>query len=505
MNPDPTDPEYLIESTNAMFVVCGKEGRILTVNRMAELVTGYQREELIGQDWFSLLVPRDRYPYVWEAFLACRDEEDFVWEFENPILTKDGKERFVSWRNTPFQENGETVGTISFGIDITNQKRLEGQLLQAQKMEAVGRLAGGVAHDFNNMLTVILGQIEVILSSLPADHGLTESARAIEKAGRHSRDVTRQLLAFSRKQISSPEEIDLNEQIGAIRSTVSRLIGESINLVFEPGPDLWQVCIDPMQIEQIMMNLCINARDAMPDGGDLIVRTRNEVITREYSSRQVEVVPGDYVRIDFEDEGEGMAPGVLAHIFEPFYTTKECNQGTGLGLATVYGAVKQNGGFVNVYSEVGQGTTFAIFLPRSGKLPIRKVPSPAGEAVANTETILLVEDNELVREMTEQYLRSIGYRILSADGPTQGLRELQDHREEVDLLLTDVVMPEMNGVELSQKAKEIAPELKILFMSGYTENVVVRNGLLKDEIAFIQKPFSLDALADKIRGELQKA
>jgi two-component system, cell cycle sensor histidine kinase and response regulator CckA len=375
--------------------------------------------------------------------------------------------------------------------------RLEQQLFQSQKIESLGRLAGGVAHDFNNMLTVILGNIELMKQELPEDHVLAKGIREIEKAAVHSQAITRQLLAFSRKQVIEPKIIDLNESIGRTQETLFRLIGEDIDLRFNPGKDLWKVRFDLSQIDQILVNLAVNSRDAMPEGGSLAIRTENVYLDEAFCWEHPPCSAGDYVLLTVSDNGLGMDSETVSHVFEPFFTTKEEGKGTGLGLATVYGIIKQNHGFVDVRSEPGQGAEFRIYIPRQ-----EGEAEPAGKAeespaISVKRTILLAEDNEMVRTMVAAMLRAIGHEVVVADSPHAAITLCGNAETKIDLLLTDVVMPVMSGKELSDRIKRMAPEIKVLFMSGYTADVIINLGL-QEEAHFIQKPFGPADLARKI-------
>ena len=497
-----TYAEKLVESANAMIVVLDAKGKVQVFNKAAEEITGYTRQELLGFNWFEILVPKDKYPNVWDAFeKSARD--GLPRSFENPILTKAGEERFISWQNTELLENGAFIGSISYGIDITERKQLEKQLLLSQKMEALGQLTGGIAHDFNNMLSVILGHAELVKSSLPAGDPLLKNVLEIENAGLHSRDITRQLLAFSRKQIIAPKTTNLNQLITNIKKTVAKLIGENIDFRFFPQRDLWNVRFDPTQLDQVIINLAVNARDAMPDGGTLTIETSNVKLDEVYCTLHVECRPGQYVSLSVADDGEGMDKETLSHAFEPFYTTKEVGKGTGLGLATIYGIIKQNGGFIDVYSEPEKGTTFRIHIPRL--MDEAEEEKVAEEALIgfHSGTVLLVEDDDMVRRMTAAILKKIGYSVVIAETPIEALTFFEKEDTPIDLLITDVVMPQMSGTELIAKINKIKPELKVLFMSGYTENVIVRQGVLKEGIHFVQKPFSLNDFARKVREAIE--
>ena len=406
-------------------------------------------------------------------------------------------------------EAGATVYLMGSFVDITERKRaeeekakLESQLLQAQKMESVGRLAGGVAHDFNNMLSVILGYAALMKSKLPAGDPLMNNVLEIEQAGLRSRDITRQLLAFSRKQIIAPRPVNVNNLLTATQTTIARLIGEDIDLQFFPKKDLGTIKIDPSQVDQIIMNLAVNARDAMPGGGTLTLETENVHLDEAYCRQHLGSTPGHYVLLAVSDNGAGMDRDTLSHVFEPFFTTKEIGKGTGLGLATVYGIVKQNGGFINIDSGPERGTMFKIYFPRiKEEEQIEKtVEAPFS---SGTGTILLVEDDAMVRGVTAALLEEIGYTVLIAKTPLEALATCEKKDTAIDLLLTDVVMPEMKGPELRHRINDIRPGIKVLFMSGYTANVIVHHGVLEEGVRFIHKPFSMQDLAGKVRDAIR--
>jgi len=383
--------------------------------------------------------------------------------------------------------------------ELAERKRMEGILLQSKKMESVGRLAGGVAHDFNNMLGVILGSTQLSLPKVPEGSALWLNLNAIAKAAERSRDITRQLLAFSRKEIIAPKAVDLNVLIGESEKLLARLIGEDIKLAFRPGSDLWTVMIDPSQLDQILINLAANARDAMPDGGSLTIETDNIQIDGDYSHFHPDARAGDYVRIVIGDSGRGMPPEVREHIFEPFFTTKDVGQGTGLGLATVYGIVTQNNGFINVYSEPGEGTMFKIYLPRllAEVAPATEAPPPVLES--GSGTILLVEDDELLLWVTTEILQEMGYTVIQASTPQEAIAICEKGDVLVDLILTDVVMPEMNGKEMVDVIRGMGSTIKVMFMSGYTADIVAQRGIVEEGMSFIQKPINPGELNEKIK------
>jgi two-component system cell cycle sensor histidine kinase/response regulator CckA len=379
----------------------------------------------------------------------------------------------------------------------------EKRLYQAQKMEAIGHLAGGVAHDFNNLLTIISGYSEMLLSQrLPPD-----SARPlieeIKKAGTRAAGLTRQLLAFSRQQVLEPKVLDLNAAVKDTQKMLRRLIGEDIRLTSVLDPALGRVKADPGQIEQIIMNLVVNARDAMPQGGKVTLETRNVELDETYAQAHQEVKPGRYVMLATTDTGSGMTEEVKARIFEPFFTTKEKAKGTGLGLATVYGIVKQSGGFIYVYSEPGAGTVFKVYFPLvTESLTSVASPSAGAKAATGTETLLLVEDEEGVRMLTRQVLQSYGYKVLDACDGAQAIRSAQQHQGPIDLVVSDVVMPGMGGRQLTERLAALRPAIKVLYLSGYTDDAVVRHGVLTAQTHFLQKPFTPAALANKVREVL---
>jgi signal transduction histidine kinase/ActR/RegA family two-component response regulator len=383
--------------------------------------------------------------------------------------------------------------------------KLEAQLRQAQKMETVGQLAGGVAHDFNNMLSVILGYTEMALITLDEAQPLFTYLNEIRRAAERSADITRQLLAFARKQTIAPKVLDVNETVEGMLKMLQRLIGENIALNWQPSSVLWQVKVDPSQIDQILANLCINARDAISGVGKITIETGNRTFDEDYCARHAGFVPGDFVRISVSDNGCGMDREMLDHIFEPFFTTKVLGEGTGLGLATVYGIVKQNNGFINVYSEPCHGTTFTIYLPRhTAKSKQAKKHGPTRSVTRGNEAILLVEDEQVILDMVTMMLESFGYTVLAASTPREAISRAENFIGKIQLLMTDVIMPEMNGRELEKILLTHYPSIKRLFMSGYTASVIAHHGVLDEGVNFIQKPFSLQGLAAKVREALDK-
>ena len=444
--------------------------------------------------------------------LVALISEGREYDIEYSINPADGSAAKVIHSGARLEKDtqGNPLLVLGFIQDITERIRLEkertaleAQFQQAQKMDSVGRLAGGVAHDFNNMLTVILGNVAMALEQADPTQPLHTDLIEIRKAASRSTDLTRQLLAFARKQVVAPKVLDLNDTVVGIIKMLQRLIGEDISLKWLPAADLWPVKVDPSQIDQILANLCINARDAIKGVGNIAIETGNYTFDEDYCAVHAGFAPGEYVRLSVSDNGHGIDKEALANIFEPFFTTKGPGEGTGLGLATVYGAVKQNNGFINVYSEPGTGTTFTIYLPRhEGGAGEEQAADVAAPLARGQETILLVEDEPSILKLTMRILTRQGYAVLPAKSPAEALRLASEHKGTIHLLMTDVVMPEMNGRDLAKDLQSRYPSLKVLFMSGYTANIIVHQGVLDQGVQFIQKPFSIDDIAAKARQVL---
>jgi nitrogen-specific signal transduction histidine kinase len=402
------------------------------------------------------------------------------------------------------QLDGEAC-ILAITKDVTESKRLEQQMQGAQRMESIGRLAGGVAHDFNNMLGVIIGYSELLQERLPLTDPSRKNVDEIKRAAQRSATLTRQLLAFSRQQILDPRVLNLNSVLDNVSSMLRRMIGDDVQLVLLPEASLGSVKADPSQVEQILMNLAVNARDAMVGGGKLIIETANAELDETYLHTHPSAASGPYVLVSVSDTGHGISPKDMPHIFEPFFTTKGPGKGTGLGLSTVYGIVKQSGGYIWVYSEEGKGTTFKVYLPRiHGPAAQLEQPSAAAGVGGGTETILLVEDEESLRELTRSLLASGGYSVLEAADATIALAIALNHKGKIDLLLTDVVMPGMNGCELEQKLKASRPDLKTAYMSGYADEMIARHGVLSPGVDLLPKPFTRNSLFSKMRSVLTR-
>jgi PAS domain S-box-containing protein len=417
--------------------------------------------------------------------------------------TKNGSIIEVEISSNPITFQGRAA-VLVLANDITEKKKLEAQLLQSQKMDAIGQLAGGVAHDFNNLLGVITGHTELLLKDLGAQHPGLRRAEQIQRAADRAGGLTRQLLAFSRKQVLVPEVLDLNAVLEDTEKMLRRLIGEDVQLVTVFAPGLGLVKADPGQMEQVIVNLAVNARDAMPRGGKLIIETANVDLDGSFSRTHPEVRPGSYVMLAVSDTGHGMDTDTIPRIFEPFFTTKEVGKGTGLGLSTVFGIVKQSGGHIAVYSEVGQGTSFKVYLPRierSGEMAAAGV-ARAEAPRAGSETILLVEDEEALRHLIREILEAGGYRVLPGGSPEEAVATAETHSGPLHLLLTDVVMPRMSGRQVADRVKASRPAVRVMYMSGYTDEAISHHGALEPGTHFMQKPFTADALLRKVREVL---
>ena len=473
--------------------------QVLYVNPAYEKVWGRSRHSLYenGRTWVDAIHREDRGAANTLLEHVVRGERVAV---NYRILRPDRSVRYIEDVGFPvLDEDGTVRRIVGFCLDVTERRQLEAQLRQAQKMEAFGQLAGGVAHDFNNLLTVITGYSELLASQMASVDPRRSYLEQIQRAGERAASLTRQLLAFSRQQVLEPKVLDLNAVITGTEKMMRRLIGEDIALAANLAPDLCRVKVDPGQIEQVIMNLAVNARDAMPQGGRLTIETQNVDLSALYSRTHSEAVPGRHVLLAITDTGRGMTAEVKSRIFEPFFTTKAVGKGTGLGLAVVQGIVKQSGGSIEVYSEVGKGTSFKIYLPavdaRAGSPFEARVSEPAH----GKETIILAEDDGAVRAFSALALQSYGYTVLQATSGTDALRVAESHDGKFDLLVTDVVMPELSGSKLAEVLCSRYPGLKVLYVSGYTDDAVVRHGILQDDVAFLQKPFTPAALARKVR------
>ncbi|PWU12764.1 MAG: hybrid sensor histidine kinase/response regulator [Terriglobia bacterium] len=495
----------LLESAGQAIISIDSTGRIVLANRRAEEIFNYTREELVGAR-IEMLLPESK-----RGGHAQQREEYFSRPRVRPMgigmdlmaRRRDGAD-FPVEVSLSYVEIEGSVFAIAFVSDISQRKQLEEQLVHAQKMEAVGRLAGGVAHDFNNMLTVISGYTRMILDELSTLDPLREYAEEIGRAADRAGAITNQLLAFSRRQVIQPRIISVNTVVGQTEKMLRRLLGEDIQLALNLRTGVGNIKVDPNQIEQAIVNLAVNARDAMPSGGLISIETENVHLDEEYTKHHLGVKPGDFVMIAMTDTGHGMAPETRQRIFEPFFTTKERGKGTGLGLATVYGMVKQSGGDIWVYSEPGKGTTFKLYFPRvtESETEVRSwQEEPAPTRVR--ETVLVVEDEKPVRDLTVRMLRQLGYTVLSASSGAEAMEISNSYAGRISLLVTDVVMPQMSGRQVADALLAKRPDLRVLYLSGYTEDTVIHHGI-QSGVDFLPKPFSRETLSQKL-SEIGKA
>ena len=479
---------------------CARDGTILQVNPALLMMLGYvSPSELLGRNLLADLYASQQGSSDLERnFGSERQFHDLEAEWKH----RQGKPIVVRLSGRPVDD--DTVNSYELvAEDITERRLLEQQFRQAQKMEAIGRLAGGIAHDFNNLLMVISGYTQILLGELKGDSSLRKAANEIEKAADRAAALTRQLLAFSRKQVLSPKVLDLNALVLDNLKMLPRLIGEDIEVVNLPGAELGRIKADPGQLAQVILNLAVNARDAMPQGGKIILETLNVAVEEGYTQKRVSMPAGDYVMLAISDTGAGMDVETQSHIFEPFFTTKG-QQGTGLGLSTVYGIVKQSGGYIWVYSEQGKGTTFKIYFPRVSEAEVpAQAESRARKAVAGKETILLVEDEPTLRELVRRFLERHHYTVLEAEDGRAALDVVSQYTGRIHLLLTDIVMPDMNGRELARRLLRLRPGTPVIYMSGYTERTIQQNGELEPGLAFLQKPFTEETLMEKVRAVLE--
>ncbi|MDW8129165.1 MAG: PAS domain-containing protein [Bryobacterales bacterium] len=493
----------ILDTVGSLVVVLDREGRIVSFNRACEKATGYGFEEVIGRPLRDFLLPEEADEV--HRLLERLCEGNFPAQHEHHLLTRAGEKRLIVWSNTCLLDSsGRVEYVICTGIDVTERRHLEAQLRQAQKMEAVGRLAGGVAHDFNNLLTIISGYAQMLAEGLPEADPLRDAAQEILAAAGRAASLAGRLLAFSRKQTGNPRLMDLNEVVAGLERMLRRVIGEDIELVTALSPDLPKIHADPVQIEQVLMNLVVNAREAMPAGGRIVIETAAVNLDEQYAQRHLGARPGPHVMLAVSDTGCGMDAEVLRQAFDPFFTTKE--SGTGLGLSTVYGIVQRHGGQIWAYSEPGMGATFKIYLPvaRDGPVPLVEQAGAAPEAPGDGALVLVVEDEIELCKLIADVLEGAGYRVLRASNPEQALRLAAEHAGKVDLLLTDVVLPRMSGRELAARLRELRPSLPVLYMSGYADRAIVHNGLLEEQAAFLEKPFSKSVLLARVREVLKR-
>ena len=491
-----------IEQTTEGVIITDVQGTITYVNPAFESMSGYQKSEVIGRTPRILQSGEHDaafYRQLWDTIRAGG-----VWRGRFVNRRRDGARYIVDATITPVRDaDGHITHYISLQHDVTREVGLEEQYRQSQKMEVLGQLTAGIAHDFNNVLTAVNGYAELVQAQLGSDHPAHDMVLKLLRAGQRGADLVRQLLVFSRKQANRPQVLNVNVLITEIEAMLRRIIGEHIQLSTHLAQNLWLIKADPAQIEQVLVNLVVNARDAMPHGGCISIETANVVLDEHYVSTHLEACPGDYVALIVSDTGVGMSPEVKLHLFEPFFTTKGRGKGTGLGLATVYGIVKQHGGSIWVYSEPGVGTTFKIYLPRLQEDEQLAVRSEVTERPCDgRETILLVEDDPSVRDLTELILRRHGYTVLSAETGREGLHLAKEHPGKIDLLLSDIVLPDLSAVMLTEQLKRLYPRIRTLYMSGYGYEVIARHIPALGHITFLQKPFSAAELTRQVRNVL---
>jgi two-component system, cell cycle sensor histidine kinase and response regulator CckA len=483
---------------------------ITYLNPAAEALTGWSNEDAVNHEISEVLnlVSEATREAIMSPTRLCIERNEVIWVEESLILiSKAGKEIYIEDSAAPLVNyDGRVNGAVLTFRNVTEKRELEARLKQSQKMEAIGRLAGGIAHDFNNLLTVVLGYSDMVLRSIPADDINYERVDVIKQSGERAAKLTAQLLAFGRKQTLKPVVLDLNETVAGMQQILNRLIGEDIEMNITLGKNLGMVKADSSQIEQILLNLVANARDAMPNGGKVTIETNNVFLDENYVAMHPETLPGRYVMLGISDTGEGISPEIQANIFEPFFTTKDVGRGTGLGLATVHGIVKQSGGNIWLYSEKGLGTTLKIYLPLVQDLDAPEITEQnytASVDKPNTETVLIVEDEEMLRELATEILDFGGFKVLTAAKGDEALEICKNHPGEIHLLLTDVIMPEMNGRDLAERAQVLRPNIKVVYMSGYSNETITHSGIMQEDVPLIEKPFTTNLFLNKVREALK--
>ncbi len=504
----------LVENVGNIILRMDSDGTVTFCNQYAVEFFGYTKEELVGQNVLDTIVPdrestgRDLEEVIEDL---CENPDNYA-THENENVCKDGERVWVSWTNeTIWDPQSQTSEILCVGTDVTDRKEAEEerddlreQLQQAQKMEAVARLAGGIAHDFNNTLQAVIGFSDLVLQDERLADDLVKPVSEIKKAAECSVDMTRHLLAFARKQTVSPEVVNLNDMLTNMRTMLRSLIGENISLEWSPGADLWDIYVDPGQLNQVITNLAVNSRDAIEGVGTIEIATENVNLSRSFCARHKGCEPGGHVRLSVRDNGQGMDAETQKKVFDPFFTTKEAGKGTGLGLSTVYGIVQQNDAYIDVSSTRREGTTVDIYWPKHSSETTREHADAPEPSVGGNETILLVEDEEAVLNLETSRLEELGYDVLAATGYNQALTRLDHGERDIDLLITDVIMPEMNGSELAEELRKMYPDMKCLYMSGYPDNILSPHGVLGEDTHFIQKPFSQDEIAAKVREVLRE-
>ncbi len=496
----------MLETLNLISITVDRNGRLTFCNEYFLRLTGWRREEVIGLNWFDNFVPRQERSRAKDTFLGHIEIGEFPPHNDRELVTRSGDKIMISWSNTVLRDpQGYVVGAAAIGEDITARKKLEDQLRQAQKMEAVGQLAGGVAHDFNNILTATIGYSHLLLSKLRKDDPARFYAEQIQASFDKAASLTQSLLAFSRKQILNPQAMNVNDVVIKIEKLLARLLSEEIELSTELSDRNLTVMADSGQIEQVLMNLATNAKDAMPSGGFLSIKTDIVEIGKKFLDAHGSGRPGFYALISVSDNGTGMDEYTRQRLFEPFFTTKELGKGTGLGLSIVYGIIKQHEGFIDVYSAPGEGTTFKIYLPLIGTV-VEEVNNHDASIVpqGGSETILVIEDNEEVRNLIRYVLEEYGYRVIEAVDGLDGINKFREHKDSVDILVIDVIMPRKSGKEVYDEIRQIKPDVKALFTSGYTADIISKKGIIEKGLEFVKKPLSPPELLCKLREVLDR-
>lgn len=510
--------QVTLSSIGDAVIATDEDGKINFLNGVAEELTGWSTTEAAGRplkDIFHIIEEQTRKPGEDPVQRVMQTGTVVGLKTQTLLLRRDGREVPIDDSGAPIRdEQGRIIGVVLVFRDITErrqiqdqQQRLQEQLNQAQKMESVGRLAGGVAHDFNNMLGIIIGHtdlIKMILEKEQPGSALQSDLDQIMTAAQRSADLTRQLLGFARKQPILPVVLDLNVTISNMIKMLQRLVGEEINFHWKPGENLWSVKIDPSQTDQLLANLCVNARDAIEGVGNITIETANIPADDIFCAQHPECTAGDYVMLAVSDDGQGMDQETLKNLFEPFFTTKKIGEGTGLGLAMVYGIVKQNDGFIDVYSEPGIGAVFKIYLPRTGEASSARLTTDLRVMQGGHETVLVVEDEKAILNLAKSVLERLGYNVIAVQSPTQAIQIAATHRPPIDLLITDVIMPEMNGQQLRMEIRKRLPDTKVIFMTGYTADAIALRGVGEHDVRLLQKPFSISSLARKVREILDQ-
>jgi len=494
----------LLENLKMIAVLLDLDGNILFCNDFLLDLTDYSRDEVLGFNWFDIFIPEEIRDEIKGLFLDLGHEGNIPSHYENDIITKSGEKRLIFWNNTTLRDStGDIFGTASIGSDMTDRYRAEEQLRHAQRMEVIGKLAGGIAHDFNNALTPILALSQMHLSRIEDDHPVKRALSTINKSAKRAAKLTSRLMAFGRKQVLETHVININTTLISIGELLKRSVGESMTLKMKPGSNLWNVKADPIQIEQVLLNLTLNAKDAIKEKGQVTIQTRNVTFAKNNSNVPVGLAPGDYVLTTVTDDGPGIDKALQEHIFEPFFTTKEKGQGTGLGLSVVYGIVKQHEGEIICRSSNADGTTFEIYLPRIDEPVEEIIHETTDEDYRGDEVIMLVEDDTDVREVLSEILKDLGYIIIEAGDDAEAQKLSKKFNGKIHLLLTDLILPGLNGRELSELLLLSRKEMKILFISGYSDDVIAKHGVIDEGLSFLQKPFTASSLGKKIREVLE--